>query len=128
MATLEQMTSKWNYAKKQKAYAWAKYYEQVNQQLHDDHGNYAVFNQVADDRAIPAHIKTQMKEMATALQKKWECPVCVDMIEDADLVITNCGHFYCKGCLDAWKKTCKDRGDEKWKCCSCNRKHGFTDE
>ena len=113
------------WARKQKAYAWAKYYEQVNHELHNDHANYDTFNRVADDKSIPAHIKAEMKEMATALKKKWECPVCMDMIEDEALEITNCGHYYCKPCLEAWKKTCKDRGDEKWKCGMCNRKHGY---
>ena len=119
---------KLDYAKKQKAFAWAKYYEEVNNALHGDHQNYNTFNRVADDMAIPEHIKVEMKTMATALKKKWECPVCIDMIDDGDLEITNCGHYYCKACLTAWKKTCKDRGDPKWKCGMCNRSHGYGAE
>jgi hypothetical protein len=114
-----------HFANKRVSFAWAKYYEQVNRQLHDDHDHYDRFNRVADDKEVPEHIKTEMKTMATALKKKWECPVCMDMIEDADLEITNCGHFYCKPCLTGWKQTCKDRGDAKWSCGMCNRKHKF---
>jgi hypothetical protein len=126
--TAEQLTLKLNWARKQKAYAWAKFYETTRGVLHDDHAHYATFNQVADDRSIPEHIKTTMKETATALKKKWECPICVDMIDDDDLEITNCGHFYCKGCLAQWQAASKARGDAKWKCCSCNRKHAYKGE
>ena len=121
----QQLQQKLDYANKRVKFAWAKYYEEVNDALHGDHQHYATFNRVADDRAIPEHIKEEMKAMATALKKKWECPVCMDMIEDGDLEITNCGHYYCKPCLVAWKKTCKDRGDAKWKCGMCNRSHGY---
>jgi hypothetical protein len=122
---METLQRRLDYANKRVKFAWAKYYEQVNAALHNDHHNYAAFNRVADDRSIPEHIKTEMKEMAVALKKKWECPVCMDMIADENLEITNCGHFYCKPCLTQWKQTSKDRGDAKWKCCSCNRGHGY---
>jgi len=126
--TLPQALNKLVYAKKQKAYAWAKYYETVNERLHDDHQNYDTFNRVADDKSIPEHIKTEMREMATALKKKWECPCCMEMIADDALEITNCGHYYCKPCLEGWKKASKDRGDAKWKCGMCNRSHGYGSE
>ena len=126
-STMDELRQRLLYANKRVSFAWAKYYEQVNQQLHDDHNNYDRFNRVADDKEVPEHIKTEMKTMATALKKKWECPVCMDMIEDADLEITNCGHFYCKACLTGWKQTCKDRGDPKWSCGMCNRKHKFAE-
>ena len=108
--------------KKKTKYAWAKYYTEVNEQLHADHGNYDTFNRVADDKDIPEHIKQELKTMAIALKKKWECPVCTDMIEDNALVITNCGHYYCKACLDQWKQTCRNNGETKWSCGMCNRK------
>ena len=126
--TVEQLQQRLAWREKQRAYAWAQFYAVRNEQLHDDHQQYDTFNRVADDRAVPEHIKAELKAMATALKKKWECPVCMDMIDDGDLVITNCGHFYCKACLEAWKKTEKDRGEEKWKCGCCNRKHNFKDE
>jgi hypothetical protein len=123
----QQLQNKLDYAKKQKAFAWAKYYEQVNDALENDHHNYETFNRVADDMAIPPHIKEEMKAMAIALKKKWECPVCQDMIEDGNLEITNCGHYYCKPCLTAWQTQCKNRGDTKWKCGMCNRSHKFDE-
>jgi hypothetical protein len=126
----DQLRQKLIYANKRVAFAWAKYYEEVNQQLHADHAHYIVYNNVAaaDDVAIPAHIKDEMRAMATALKKKWECPVCMDFIEDANLEITNCGHYYCKPCLAEWKATEKARGEAKWKCGMCNRKHKFKED
>jgi len=41
--SVEHLTTKLQYARKQKAYAWAKYYEQVHSALHGDHGNVAMF-------------------------------------------------------------------------------------
>jgi len=125
---MEQLNQRLVWANKRVSFAWAKYYEAIRRDLNDDWGNYRTFNRVADDREIPEHIKNEMKEMAAALKKKWECPVCLDMIENADLEITNCGHYYCKGCLDGWKAAEKARGETKWKCGCCNRKHGFTEE
>jgi len=122
---MEQLQQRLFNANKRVSFAWAKYYEQVDLQLHNDHNYYDHFNRVADDKEVPEHIKTEMKEMALALKKKWECPFCTDMIEHDDLVITNCGHFYCKPCLVSWQTTCKNRGDAKWSCGMCNRKHKF---
>jgi hypothetical protein len=123
----QQLQTRLDYANKRCKFAWAKYYEEVRGELHNDHAYHDTFNRVADDKAIPEHIKVEMKAMATALKKKWECPVCIDMIADEQLEITNCGHYYCKDCLEAWKKTCKDRGDAKWKCGMCNRQHKFNE-
>jgi len=122
---MEALQRSLTYANKKVKFAWAKYYEQVNDALHNAHEQYDTFNRVADDKSIPEHIKTEIKEMAKALKKKWECPVCMDMIADEQLEITNCGHYYCKDCLESWKQTCKDRGDDKWKCGMCNRQHKF---
>ena len=114
-----------DWANKRCKFAWAKYYESKNEQLNADHEHYDTFNRVADDKAIPEHIKTEMIAMANALKKKWECPVCMDMIENDNLEITNCGHFYCKPCLEQWKQASQQRGDAKWKCGLCNRSHAM---
>jgi len=131
--TVESLTIKLTYARKQKAFAWAKYYEQVNGAFHADHGAYAVYERIVEDGAIPVHIKEEMKAMALALKKKWECPICLDMIEDGQLEITNCGHYYCKPCLAqhiAHQATQMERGQpkKKWECATCRRKHSFREE
>ena len=122
------LQTKLTYARRQKAYAWAKYYEQVNAALADAHDHHARYERVADDREVPAHIKTELKEMATTLKKKWECPICVEMIDAGDLEITNCGHFFCKECLKNNKDFQRGQGKPKWECAVCRRKHAYGDE
>jgi hypothetical protein len=132
--TVESLTNKLTYARKQKAFAWAKYYEQVNGAFHADHGAYAVYERIVEDGAIPVHIKEEMKAMALALKKKWECPICLDMIEDGQLEITNCGHYYCKPCLaqhiahQATLLDIREQPKKKWECATCRRKHSFREE
>jgi len=125
MATVESLTLKLTYAKKQKAYAWAKYYDQVTNALHEDHGHYHQYHRVVSEDAIPQHIKNEMMEMAKTLRKKWECPICMEMIEDGNLEISNCGHYYCKPCLVAHQTHQKSQGKEKWECAVCRRKHSY---
>jgi hypothetical protein len=125
MATVESLTNKLTYARRQRAFAWAKYYSQVNTALESDHSHLATYTRVVSDDAIPEHIKTDLKAMATALHKKWECPICLDMIDSGDLDITNCGHYYCKPCLATMKQTQKDAGKPKWECAVCRRKHAY---
>lgn len=126
--TVEQLTASLTYARRQRGFAWAKYYEQVNESLAGDHRHLVVYERAATEEAIPEHVKTAFKEMSAALKKKWECPVCLDTIEAGDLDITNCGHYYCKPCLARLKQTQKDAGKPKWECAVCRRKHGFRDE
>lgn len=126
--TVQSLTNKLTFARKQKAFAWAKYYERVNENLHDDTNQYETLTTVVAQPAIPTHIKTQLKEMATALKKKWECPICLDMIPDGDLDITNCGHCYCKPCLVQLITTSKTQEKPKWECAVCRRKHGYKDD
>lgn len=126
--TVESLTRRLDYANKRCAYAWARYYEVINSDLHDAHATYTTYTRVVSEDALPEHIKNEIKEMATALKKKWECPICMDMIEEGDLEITNCGHFYCKGCLKTLKDTQKAQGKPKWECAVCRRKHNFKEE
>lgn len=128
MSSIESLTNQLTYARRQKAFAWAKYYEQVNTTLHDDHRHFTTYTETLSNDAIPEHIKTQLKEMATALQKKWQCPICFDMIDDGDLDITNCGHYYCKPCLTHLKHTHKTEGRPRWECAVCRRKHGYKED
>jgi hypothetical protein len=115
MANNENPANKLAYMRRQKAYAWAKYYEQVRIALRNAHEQYArfiVIGSAPQEEAIPEHIKTELKEMAAALKKTWECPVCLVMIEDGLLEIANCGHYYCKPCLVELKSA--QEGEPKW--------------
>lgn len=116
--------------RKQRAFAWAKYYEEVNLHLEQDTVVYRMITTESSnsDTRIPTHISAEFKQMAETLKKRWECPICLDMIESGDLEITSCGHYYCKACLEAHKKSHKDKGDPKWSCATCRKKHSYKDE
>jgi hypothetical protein len=105
-------------AMKQRAFAWAKYYEAVNQRLNADYNNVTIINRtIVGDAVVPAHIKEELMEMATRLKKEWECPICMEMIKPDGLEITNCGHYFCKGCITTYKTNKVD-----CKCPVCRRK------
>ena len=130
MATLEirELTNRLNYANKRVKYAWAKYYEEVEERHATDTTQYRRLERAITEEAIPTHIKNELKDMASIIKKKWECPICMSFIEEEVLEITNCGHFYCKECLDRVKKHHKDSGDESWRCAVCRRKHNVRDD
>jgi hypothetical protein len=88
----------------QRRYAWCRYYEEART------NHEMALTQVARIRRvvageIPQHLKTEMEEMAQALSKPYECPICLDLIPKGELDITNCGHKYCKRCLTTLKAT-----------------------
>jgi hypothetical protein len=124
--TVPQLQQKLSYAVAQRKFAWAKYYEEVNRDHHVAYAHHGGLVAAAAEPTIPAHIKAALTEMATTLKKKYECPVCIEMIEPDNIVITNCGHFYCKGCLDAIKAAARAadaRPEAKYECPTCRRKH-----
>ena len=126
--TLPQALSKLNWANRRCKFAWAQYYRAENTAHNQDHAHYRIIvNQVAADNVIPTHIKDCLTEMAKQLKKKWECPICLDFIPDGTLEITNCGHFYCKGCLTQLKNKAQQDRKDKWQCSVCRKSHTFSD-
>lgn len=123
----QSLANQLEYANKRVKYAWARYYEAINTQLETAHTTLTLNTNVVSVESLPTHIKEEIREMSTALRKKWECPICLDMIDHGDLDITNCGHFYCKGCLAAFKQSERNAHKEKWECAVCRKKHGFRD-
>jgi hypothetical protein len=127
--TPAQLQQKLTYANKRVAFAWAKYYEAKNADHHGAVSTHTTLTTTISDPHIPTHIKATLTEMATALKKKWECPVCLDMIEEGHLAITNCGHIYCDDCLETLKahaRASNPAPDAKWECSVCRRKHKFS--
>ena len=118
------------WANKRVKFAWAQYFRARAQQRDEDLGQRRTIIRTITSTtdAIPPHIKKEFQEMADALKKKWDCPVCFDTKDINDLTITNCGHFYCKPCLVQWKEACKAQGKDKWECGMCRKKHPFKDE
>jgi hypothetical protein len=133
--SVAQLQQRLQSAHKRTSFAWAKYYEATHSDHRDAVIHYRVIRSVvrpesAADTAIPEHIKTALTEMATTLKRKWECPICLDMIDDGHLAISNCGHFYCDGCLDTLKsraRTADPTPNAKWECAVCRRKHKCSD-
>ena len=106
------------YERKKTRYAWAKYYEAVNRDRTDNYNVIKIVTRYELDQ-MPSHIKNEFKEMADTLKKKWECPICLNTIEPNDLDITNCGHFYCKGCLKSLKNSMPDSAT--YNCAVCRK-------
>jgi len=113
---------------KQRAFAWHKYYEETEDGHHIAFAQIENYKHMAEDATVPTHIKTMIDTMGKELHKKWDCPVCADFIPDGELLITNCGHFFCKDCLKGWKDKCKAEGKDRWACPHCNRQHKFNGE
>lgn len=95
-------------------WAFANYMEAEREWNRSAYSQYVVIKRSADDKTIPQHIKDEFIEMADALKKQWECPICMDFITSDKLEITPCGHKYCKDCLTQLKAT-------KPECAVCRR-------
>lgn len=100
-----------------RAFAWAKYFEMVREGLDWAHKYRRSAETVRNDTTVPEHIKNEFLAMGDELKKKWECPVCIEMIPSDKLDITPCGHFFCKECLVEYKK----RNATDCKCPICRR-------
>lgn len=109
--------------KKQKAFAWAKYYESVNERLRVAHNTFTKI-QIVKDATIPTHIRDEFLQMGAELKKTWECPICIEMIAPDNLDITNCGHYFCKPCLNGVKERSRVLCGGIGSCPVCRRKLG----
>ena len=48
---------------------------------------------------IAPHIAKQHLEMSLALGKPLTCPICYDPVDAETILMTHCGHIYCKTCI-----------------------------
>jgi hypothetical protein len=99
---------------KQRSVAWAKYYEVINEEMERARTIIQFVNpaNVGNARVVlppreelPTHITQELYEMAEKLKKKYDCPICLDMVTKETIKITFCGHIYCDTCLTALKAT-----------------------
>lgn len=87
-----------NNNKKAVAYAWSRYYNEVDRNM-DLHRKYCeIVNGFNNE--LPTHLIEEMKELYNLLKKEIECPICLEVINNDTLKITNCGHKYCMNCYD----------------------------
>jgi len=88
--------------RKQKAFAWAKYYEALNEAHTGNVAHYHTINQVVEEvPELPKHMVDEYAELLKLLHKNIECPICMEIIQTPlVLKITGCGHKYCNECFD----------------------------
>ena len=98
---MEQLRRQLAYSKRQTAFAWAKYYEQVNYQHNMNLTMYNSHNNMVNGaEELPTHLVSEIEKMISELKKEIECPICMDIIGEGKLKITGCGHKYCDECFD----------------------------
>ena len=127
MATNQELQYQLHQMDERRKFAWRMYYNAVRRENTNDHKQYQKIEKILTE-VIPTHIKNELKEMALALKTRWECPVCKEFItEETGLEIFNCGHWYCKKCLDVVKEDMKKQGKNEWECGVCRKKHKINE-
>jgi len=111
----KKLQNKNNNLEKAKKYAWGKYYGEMRDNLISQTNEYKLLEQLNNNIEIPNNIKLEYCEMLNKLKKNIECPICMTVINPQELSITNCGHKYCKECLDKLI-------DRTNKCAMCRKK------
>jgi len=111
--SIQQLQNKLEYANRRVKYAWAKYFETIenehNGNIQQYNLNQNIISSGVDD--LPIHIVNEIEKLNIELKRKLDCPICMDIIQEGKLKITGCGHKFCKDCYD--------RIDE---CSICRRK------
>jgi hypothetical protein len=126
MATFSQ--AQYDQLKKQKAFAWAKYYEEAGNQANIAGTTYRMLEASGFDRSLngtlvkpdtlPPHITQEFMEMAERLNAEYTCPCCFDLVSKETIHLTWCGHILCKGCYDKLKERA---GRNKPNCPHCRK-------
>jgi hypothetical protein len=99
---------------KQKKVGWAKYFASEKENLKQSKIYKAQLDIIKESMVdnIPEHIKHEFNEMYKSLKITTECPICLEELDTFEL--SNCGHKYCKECLDKLIETSN-------KCCLCRK-------
>jgi hypothetical protein len=110
------------HCKKQKSFAWAKYYDSIYNRMRDatiilNIAPITLNNQgeVTPKELLPSHITQEFYDMAVELKKTFSCPVCLELVNKDNIQITFCGHIYCNDCLTTLKNMPKS------KCAVCRK-------
>jgi hypothetical protein len=97
---------------RQRSYAWAMFYK-AREEEHDSMVNLvAMYN--GKTIGMPDHVKNELKDLYEEMKKTISCPICLNEIGTGDLDWSQCGHKYCKACLQRLKETSN-------KCAMCRR-------
>jgi len=81
----------------QRKFAWAKVYEKIaeKQELYEK----VKAMREALTAEMPKHFVDQFVEMADALKREFNCPICLEDVKKDAFAVSSCGHIYCKDCL-----------------------------
>tara|TARA_R110002012_G_scaffold316436_1_gene531402 strand:+ start:24129 stop:24587 length:459 start_codon:yes stop_codon:yes gene_type:complete len=101
--------------------AWVKYYDELRNNHYLKAREYELMKKLTDNYdlsdendSLATNIQNEIFDMVNKLKEEIECCICLEAITNRDdLVITNCGHKYCK--------TCRKKID---KCALCRKKLG----
>ena len=93
--------------------AWAKYYQIEREQAENSVIIVNVIGRTEDGNlveksSLPLHITEEYYSMAEQLNKKYTCPICLDLVNRETIDITYCGHIFHKECLEASKQIKKE--------------------
>tara|TARA_R110000824_G_scaffold42883_4_gene125654 strand:+ start:8060 stop:8440 length:381 start_codon:yes stop_codon:yes gene_type:complete len=97
------MEQKYQYAERQRRYAWGRYYEELelnfNNATESVENLEEVINQ--EDMIMTEHLKTFIRKLYKESKEKIECPICLELItEFKELETQKCGHNFHKDCFD----------------------------
>ena len=117
--------------KKQKAFAWFKYFEAKNDESQNanviiryvvDAGiNRDERGQLERPEKLPQHITQEFFDMASRLNKEYTCPCCFELVNKDTIHITWCGHILCKECYESLKDNAPLSNGRKAKCPMCRK-------
>jgi len=114
--------------RKQKAFAWAKYYNQraseADRVIHIVQMVAPIaprneYGEIEIPKELPPFFTREFMEMAVALNKEYTCPVCFENVTKETIHIPFCGHILCKGCYERLEENKPIR--EKVKCPTCRK-------
>lgn len=107
---------------KQRSYAWAKFYEEVQNNAQTTYvmiryvtasvPRNAATGELERPAVLPPHITEEFMGMAEKLNKEFTCPCCFELMNKDTINISFCGHYICKECYgklptnDTGKKSC----------------------
>jgi len=116
--TKEQLIRKIKTQKKQTAYAWGQYFNQLGNQIEQVADVYQVINENIINTDVPKHIETKFKDLMKKYNHLYECPICIEQLNRDDLQFINCGHFFHKECIKKWVNSETDNHN---KCPNCRK-------
>jgi RING-type zinc-finger len=74
---------------------------------------------LTEKAALEHSVEQLTKQAKTGLKNNYTCSICLENLFNMALT---CGHVYCDSCLSQWKKTKKQKNNQKIKCPQCNQK------